>query len=313
METVTVGMTDLKVFLTRLTSVAVPVADPRTGHVSGALALVGAADLDVVLLLAMARHGAHDIEQRSADGGTPRQRLLNDTFRRHRRHTRGPLVLVDEETLLMNTVAAGTFDDGDRPVLWDMARQAVGSLAAEPLAFTTRGGTTLMGSVKPVYERGTMIAALVEFRAPGEPTARAARPSFGWDSLTPSERGLIRLIADGLTNREAAARLYVSHHTVDSHLRHIFRKLGIHSRVQLARIAAAMSVPPTASPHERAIGLGRCATTRREDHGTPSIATNAHVAQPVSGIGQRTTLDANSGRGQIVPDAVVARGHADPP
>jgi DNA-binding CsgD family transcriptional regulator len=246
METVTLSMTDLKVLLTRLATVAVPVADPCTGQVSGALALVGPVDIDDVLLLAMARLGAHDVEQRLADGGTPRQRFLNDTFRRHRRHTRGPLVLVDEETLLMNTVAAGTFTDGDRPLLWDMARQAVGSDAAEPFAFTARDGASLMGSVKPVYEQGAMIAALVEFHAPGEPTARVARPSFGWDSLTPSEHGLIRLIADGLTNREAAARLYVSHHTVDSHLRHIFRKLGINSRVQLARIAASMSAPPTA-------------------------------------------------------------------
>jgi DNA-binding CsgD family transcriptional regulator len=248
METVTVGMTDLKVLPTRPTTVAVPKADPRTGQVSGALALVGAADMDDILLLGMARHCAHGIEQPLADGGTPRQRLLNDTFRRHGRDTRGPLVLVDEETLLMNTVAAGTFNDGDRPLLWDMARHAVGSDAAEPFAFTARDGTPLMGSVKPVYEHGAMIAALVEFQAPGEPTTRVARPSFGWDSLTPSEHGLIWLIADGLTNREAAARLYVSHHTVDSHLRHIFRKLGIHSRVQLARIAASMPAPPTAKP-----------------------------------------------------------------
>jgi DNA-binding CsgD family transcriptional regulator len=146
----------------------------------------------------------------------------------------------------MNGAAAGTFTDGDRPLLWDMVRQAVGSDVAEPFAFTTRDGTSLMGSAKPVYEHGAMIAAVVKFHGPGEPTIRVARPSFGWDSLTPSEHGLIRLIADGLTNREAAARLYVSHHTIDSHLRHIFRKLGINSRVQLARIAASMSAPPTA-------------------------------------------------------------------
>jgi DNA-binding CsgD family transcriptional regulator len=232
--------------LTPLTTVAAPVSDPRTGQLSGALALVGPADMADVLLLAMARHGAHDIEQRLADGATPRQRLLNDTFRRHRRHTRGPLVLVDDETLLMNAVAAGTFTDGDRPLLWDRARQAVGSDGPEPFVFTTRDGTALRASVKPVYEHGAMIAALVEFHGPGEPAARVTKPSFGWDSLTASEHGLIGLIADGLTNREAAARLYVSHHTIDSHLRHIFRKLGINSRVQLARIATSMSPPPTA-------------------------------------------------------------------
>jgi DNA-binding CsgD family transcriptional regulator len=46
-----------------------------------------------------------------------------------------------------------------------------------------------------------------------------------------------RLVAEGLTNREAAERLFVSPHTVNSHLRHVFAKLGINSRVELARLA----------------------------------------------------------------------------
>ncbi len=71
---------------------------------------------------------------------------------------------------------------------------------------------------------------------------RSSRPSFGWDGLTDTERSLAFLIADGLTNKEAGARLFVSRHTIDSHLRHIFRKLGINSRVDLARIAAMQAV-----------------------------------------------------------------------
>jgi DNA-binding CsgD family transcriptional regulator len=82
--------------------------------------------------------------------------------------------------------------------------------------------------------------------SPREPSPTKARPPFGWASLTPTEHGVIRLIADGLTNREAAARLYVSRHTIDAHLRSIFRKLGINSRVRLARITASMSAPATA-------------------------------------------------------------------
>ena len=53
--------------------------------------------------------------------------------------------------------------------------------------------------------------------------------------LTESEVRVVRLVAEGLTNREVATRLYLSPHTVDSHLRHTFTKLGIRSRVQLAR------------------------------------------------------------------------------
>jgi DNA-binding CsgD family transcriptional regulator len=47
----------------------------------------------------------------------------------------------------------------------------------------------------------------------------------------------VGVVARGFTNREAAARLFLSWHTVDTHLRHIYAKLGISSRVQLARLA----------------------------------------------------------------------------
>ncbi|MDX6491366.1 MAG: hypothetical protein QOD43_1611 [Gaiellaceae bacterium] len=59
----------------------------------------------------------------------------------------------------------------------------------------------------------------------------------GWAALTTSEITVARLVAEGLTNREVAERLFVSPHTVSSHLRHVFSKLGINSRVELARLA----------------------------------------------------------------------------
>jgi DNA-binding CsgD family transcriptional regulator len=46
-----------------------------------------------------------------------------------------------------------------------------------------------------------------------------------------------RLVAQGLTNREVAERLFVSHYTVSGHLRHIFTKLDINSRVELTGLA----------------------------------------------------------------------------
>jgi DNA-binding CsgD family transcriptional regulator len=68
--------------------------------------------------------------------------------------------------------------------------------------------------------------------------AHADRPAFGWDSLTDTERRVAGLVAQGLSNRQAANRAFLSTHTIAFHLRHIFWKLGITSRVQLARIAA---------------------------------------------------------------------------
>jgi DNA-binding CsgD family transcriptional regulator len=56
----------------------------------------------------------------------------------------------------------------------------------------------------------------------------------GWAAMTKAELAVARLVAEGLTNREVAERLFVSPHTVNSHLRHVFSKLGIKSRVELA-------------------------------------------------------------------------------
>jgi transcriptional regulator of acetoin/glycerol metabolism len=74
--------------LTTLTTVAVPVCVPSTGRLCGALALVCGADIADVLLLPTARRGAREVELRLADGGTDRQRLIDEAFLRHRRaHT----------------------------------------------------------------------------------------------------------------------------------------------------------------------------------------------------------------------------------
>ena len=69
-------------------------------------------------------------------------------------------------------------------------------------------------------------------------SSRASAPETGWEAMTDSELSVARLVAQGLTNREVAERLFVSPHTVSSHLRSIFAKLDINSRLALARIAA---------------------------------------------------------------------------
>jgi DNA-binding CsgD family transcriptional regulator len=61
-----------------------------------------------------------------------------------------------------------------------------------------------------------------------------SRDKVGWDSLTDAELKVVNLIADGATNREVAARLHLSPHTVKSHIRNAFAKLGINARGQLS-------------------------------------------------------------------------------
>ncbi|MFF3438499.1 AAA family ATPase [Streptosporangium sp. NPDC002721] len=67
--------------------------------------------------------------------------------------------------------------------------------------------------------------------------ARTDRPVSGWASLTGTEQAVCDLVSKGLTNRHAAEQMFISEHTVAFHLRQVFRKLGIHSRVELARLA----------------------------------------------------------------------------
>jgi DNA-binding CsgD family transcriptional regulator len=69
---------------------------------------------------------------------------------------------------------------------------------------------------------------------PGQRGPRS-RPARGWESLTATEQAVSLLVAEGLTNGAVARRLYISPHTVNTHLRHVFAKLGVSNRVALAR------------------------------------------------------------------------------
>ena len=66
---------------------------------------------------------------------------------------------------------------------------------------------------------------------------RHVRATSGWESLTETEHKVIALVAQRLSNPEVAERLFISRHTVESHLKHIYRKLGLSSRLELAAVA----------------------------------------------------------------------------
>jgi DNA-binding CsgD family transcriptional regulator len=115
-------------------------------------------------------------------------------------------------------------------------------------------GTTVLDnpdSLTPqqyLESRRPAIAAQSSLRANGEPPREhhplaKLRPghdlagSGSWDSVTEAERRISRLVSSGLTNKLIAEKLSLSPHTVDAHLKHIFAKLGIHSRVELTVMA----------------------------------------------------------------------------
>jgi DNA-binding CsgD family transcriptional regulator len=88
--------------------------------------------------------------------------------------------------------------------------------------------------------------ARAELRASGE-TARKRDPST-IDELTPQELQIAHLVAEGLSNKDVAAQLFLSPRTIDYHLRNVFAKLGITSRTQLARLPLGESVTDSDVP-----------------------------------------------------------------
>lgn len=78
--------------------------------------------------------------------------------------------------------------------------------------------------------------------------APAGTPTVERFGLTGVERDIVELVARGMTNREIGTALFRSPHTVNFHLRRIFRKLGVRSRVELARVMSASTPPAPGGP-----------------------------------------------------------------
>jgi DNA-binding NarL/FixJ family response regulator len=107
-----------------------------------------------------------------------------------------------------------------------LRRERRRSEAREPLR-RALAGFELLGA-QPWADR-----ARREIGATGE-RARRREPSTA-DQLTPQELQVARLVAEGSSNKEAASALFVTPRTIETHLGHAYRKLGIRSRVELAR------------------------------------------------------------------------------
>ncbi|MFI2710497.1 LuxR C-terminal-related transcriptional regulator [Micromonospora sp. NPDC018662] len=73
--------------------------------------------------------------------------------------------------------------------------------------------------------------------------APADQPTSGWAALTPAEFRVVRLLARGLSNRDIADELFLSQNTVQTHLARIRSKLGLRSRLDIARAAGFQAEP----------------------------------------------------------------------
>ena len=145
--------------------------------------------------------------------------------------------LVEQDPEMLVEAVARYRKTGLRPERAACCEDAAGVLVAsgrrdEAVALLEEAATIHL-EVDAAADTARVDAALRELGARRAPR-RAKRPEFGWESLTPMETEVSRLVAEGLSNPEIGARLYVSRRTVETHLSHVFRKLGLTSRTRLA-------------------------------------------------------------------------------
>jgi DNA-binding CsgD family transcriptional regulator len=142
--------------------------------------------------------------------------------------------------------AAQRYSEGTRPLL---AAKALEAAAGEFVAVGDRGqaraaftdAVEIYSSLGAATDAARLQAV---FRAHGirrGPHAKHRTAHSGWASLTPAETTVATLVGEGMSNPEIAAKLLLSRSTVATHVSHILKKLGVHSRTDIAREAALRS------------------------------------------------------------------------
>jgi len=146
--------------------------------------------------------------------------------------------LIEDDAEILQA-AAGACAGGSRPLGLALACEDAGA------AFARQGrpdrARPLLDQALGIYERlgaaRDLARAEATLREAGIRRGRRGtrgRPQTGWASLTPAEHAVAGLVAEGLSNPQIGERLYISRRTVQTHLAHMFAKLDIATRAQLA-------------------------------------------------------------------------------
>ena len=139
--------------------------------------------------------------------------------------------------------AASIFGDGSRPLATASALEDLGRLLVK-VGANDEATTALARALEITVQVGAnWDAARVRGRLRRLGVRRrviaSKRPKTGWEALTSAEAAVARLASEGKTDRDIGESLFISPHTVNTHLRHIFDKLGVRSRLALTRAAEA--------------------------------------------------------------------------
>jgi transcriptional regulator of acetoin/glycerol metabolism/DNA-binding CsgD family transcriptional regulator len=224
--------------LTDLACAAAPVSDPRTGQVPGIVDLTCPAPDANALMLPFARRAAHDIEERLVDDSAIAERVMMREFLSKRRGWKNPMVFANERIAITNTAAEMFVKPEDEPLLRLAAARIMEGAPADVVEVVLTSGVPIALRCEPILDGGAAVGVVMHVVVD---TDRANRPLLGFGSLTDTERAIADLVAQGLTNRQVAERVFVSRYTVDFHLRSIFRKIGATTRVDLTRAVVARS------------------------------------------------------------------------
>jgi DNA-binding CsgD family transcriptional regulator len=238
---------------TTVACAAAPIVDARRDVAVGVVAGTCATFERFPLLGPYVQLVARAIGDGLLGGATVADRMLLARFVRARRRSHGPMVAVNDREMLANAAAARLVDDDEHPRIWEWASRRLDAPEGSDQQIQLRAGSIAV-RCEPVVVAGENVGVFLHLEEPASrrSVVRAAQAvtsgphAGGWESLHPSEHGIAELVAQGLTNREIGARLFMSPHTVDATLRRIFRKLAISSRVELTRLVTEQSMFPEA-------------------------------------------------------------------
>ena len=227
--------------LTGVSCASSAVVHPATGQLLGVINATCPGSIYNSIMPALVGRVVAETRHRLLEESRVPSPALRAAFLAARRRSKGALAAVSANTMFFNTAAGPILTTTtDRALLWEWAERAIrdhdGTLEAV-VAYTSGPRSS---RCEPVYDGSTLAGAIVRIGRRMNAAPAAALSDTGaasrWSLLTDSERHIAEQVARGLTNRETAALLFLSPHTVDYHLRQIFRTLGVQSRVELARI-----------------------------------------------------------------------------